>query len=115
MSGGRPKEVGDERYATLSEAADALGVSYNAIYRRVTDSRTIPSEQHIDESGKTIRLIPREWLDAEVARKAAPATVADTNETQLDILAAFEHGVEVHTPTRLRYSTPNSYRSWRRR
>ena len=95
MSGGRPKEVGDERYATLSEAADALGVSYNAIYRRVTDSGTIPSEQHIDESGKTVRLIPREWLDAEVARKATPATVDDANERTMDLLQAFEQGVEI--------------------
>ena len=95
---GRPRESGSERWATVTEAAEALGITQQAIYNRIK-AETIPYEQHIEE-GKPSYRIDRAWVNAEVARKrkGMPATVNDAQERTLDILTAVqslgEHFIE---------------------
>ena len=90
---GRPRDVGSEKWATVSECAEALGVTYQAIRNRM-NAGTIPFEQHIEGERPSYR-IHREWLNAELARKGTPATFQDAHERTLDILTAFHTGVEV--------------------
>lgn len=76
---GRSRDVGDPSFATVTETAEALGVTGQAIYNRIK-ANTIPYEQHVDEAtGRPSYRIPREWLDREVQRRAssAPASSAE--------------------------------------
>ena len=102
MSGrtGRPRDVGDERFATVTEAAEALGVTYQAVRSRMK-AGTVPHEEHVIEGRPSYR-IPREWLNQEVSRKESHATKADTAEIDLmmgqrtqEALEHFDKGVEV--------------------
>ena len=87
---GRPRDEGTERWATVTEAAEALGITQQAIYNRIK-AETIPYEHHIEE-GKPSYRIDRAWVRAEAARKrkGLPATVNDAQERTLDILTAVE-------------------------
>ena len=91
--GGRPRDVGDERFATVTEVAEALGVTYQAIRNRMK-AGTTPYEEHI-EGGRPSYRIPRSWLDAELKKKGTAVTVEEAHERTLDILTAFQAGVEV--------------------
>ena len=92
---GRPREVGSEKWATVSEAAEALGVTYQAIRNRM-NAGTIPYEQHVEGSRPHYR-IRRDWLDREVKRKkdGTPATVEDAHDRTQDLLTAYEAGIAV--------------------
>ena len=91
---GRPRDVGGPGFVTITEAAEALGVTYQAIRNRMT-AGTIPYEQHV-EGGRPSYRIPREWLEREVGRKkdGAPATVEDAQNRTQDLLTAYEGGIE---------------------
>ena len=90
--GGRPRDKGTEQWATVTEVAEALGVTYQAIRNRMK-AGTCPYEEHI-ESGRPSYRIPRSWLDAELKKKGTAVTVEEAHERTLDILTAFHAGVE---------------------
>jgi len=108
---GRSRDVGDVRFATVAEAAEALGVTAQAIYNRIKH-RTIPYEQHIDEAtARPSYRIPRDWLEREVARKvsSAPASSAElAHEGEMraaEIIATFvEHAEAIRNEIEIQHT-----------
>jgi excisionase family DNA binding protein len=91
---GRPREVGNEQWATVTEVAETLNVSYQAIRHRM-ERGTIPYEQHIDsETGRPHYRIPRSWLEEHLRKHDTPATRGDAEERTAELMAAFAEGVE---------------------
>lgn len=81
---GRRRDRGSDKWATVTEAAEALGVTGQAIYNRIKAS-TIPYEQEIDEgTGRPSYRIDREWLEREVERKRGQGEVERVVEPHVD-------------------------------
>ena len=54
---------------------------------------TVPYEEHVIDGRATYR-IPRVWLEEELKKRGEIVTVEEAHERTLDLLTAFESGVE---------------------
>lgn len=96
---GRSRDIGDERWATVTETAEALGVTGQAIYNRIR-AKTIPFDEQIDPTtGRHSYRINRDWLDAELARRERMPEDSRELDKQMsdrteEIMLAFAEGVE---------------------
>jgi excisionase family DNA binding protein len=84
---GRPREQAPLGYFTVQEAADRLGVSYQAIHKRIQRG-TLPFEEVPTPSGGHRLYIPQAAVEEALTKNSEPQHVPEYQGDRVDMLAA---------------------------
>jgi excisionase family DNA binding protein len=83
---GRPREQAPPGYVTVQEAAELLGVSYQAIHKRMQRG-TLPFEKGLKPSGGHRLYIPRASVEEVLTRNSEPQHLSDYLDAHVGELA----------------------------